>query len=120
MLYGSNLSRRNQIGRLKLRIPLRPVCFIKEPLDYLGFNPPSRGIVHFVLEFLPRRPCAYQKLTPSPGVNKNREMIIEFSFNTKTILETCKMHRKFILIQIGPFQFLKFCNINVYHLVTLF
>jgi hypothetical protein len=33
---------------------------------------------------------------PSPEMIKNREIIIEIRFNTKTNLETCKMHRKFI------------------------
>jgi hypothetical protein len=38
--------------------------------------------------------CNY---VPNPETIKNREIIIEIRFNTKTNLETCKMHRKFIL-----------------------
>jgi hypothetical protein len=39
--------------------------------------------------------CIY---APSLETREIRELIIEIDFNTKIILETCKMHIKFILI----------------------
>ena len=41
-------------------------------------------------------------------------------FITKIIARTCKIHRKFFLVQITSFQFLKFCNIIIYNLESLF
>jgi hypothetical protein len=38
----------------------------------------------------------------------------------KIVLELVKRIENSSLIQINPFQFLKFCNIILYHLVSLF
>jgi hypothetical protein len=42
------------------------------------------------------------------------------NFNMKIVLELLKCIENLFLVQIDPFQFLKFCNIIIYHPESLF
>jgi hypothetical protein len=103
------------------RVPLRNGHFAKEPSGNVETNPPSIFRCVWVFRQFAQRPLLLSNFGAESREWKIRINELENAFLIqKQFLELVKFLGNSYLVQIDPFQFLKFCNINVYHLESLF
>jgi hypothetical protein len=116
-----NLARLFLTGQQVNRHTSSPYAFYRKAPAESRKQPAVHLVGHLCLKtFCARAPELTRNRGPVQNLFKMNKWISKCIFNTKTIARTCKIHIKFILVQIDPFRVLKFCNINVYHLESLF
>jgi hypothetical protein len=116
-----NLSARLTIQRLRSHHTLSPSQNCKRALHFLAKQPAIHWCCTRSLQIFTLRPLYFAEIeAQSSGVLKWINELENRFLLYKWVLELQQFIENSYDLQITPFQFLKFCNIIVYHLESLF